>query len=162
MVEVCGKKNWEIIIAVITGEPGFFIFYFKNNNRRVKMERSGVRGASALSLAVFAPRRLRALIFSFSKHARVNFSCLGMLCLFCSGCFCSEKQTTLLIISSVSQKRAIHLSVLVPHLTKAKQNVSFYLYWNFKTVRCVGFKSAWKLHLGLWIVLNEVCASANT
>lgn len=112
VVEVCGKNGWEIIIAVITGEPGFFIFYFKNNNRRGE---NGARAATLslwlrcvyvwCALTVFSPRRLRALIFSFSKHARVNFSCLGMLCLFCSGCFCSEKQTTLLIISSLSHKK---------------------------------------------------------
>jgi hypothetical protein len=46
MVEVCGK-NWEIIIAVITGEPGFFIFYFKNNNRRGE---NGARAAFSYSM----------------------------------------------------------------------------------------------------------------
>jgi hypothetical protein len=70
MVEVCGK-NWEIIIAVITGEPGFFIL--KTTTAGVKMERAPPSLILCGALAVFSPRRPRALIFSFSKHARVNF-----------------------------------------------------------------------------------------
>jgi hypothetical protein len=38
MVEVCGK-NWEIIIAVITGQPGFLFLILKTTTAGVKIER---------------------------------------------------------------------------------------------------------------------------